>query len=235
MRVAVHDGCNGVWKTLFASRSRPGLGQGTSGSHPGHGQESSRKFWASALKKFAKGEVVRADLGEPVFEQQAAAMGKKIRESDRKRLQDRSHRGRAEVYRFIRANLAALQAEGFGTAVGPSWDELADTISRQRITNRRGERVTWDAVRKVFARAVRDAALEPPREPKVTLHRSRRGSDWQPESRPSVTQPPLAPAPTPVRQQERIREPPRQPIQAALPPSAPNTSGKCNLDDLHPR
>jgi hypothetical protein len=108
-------------------------------------------------------------------------MGQKIRKSERKRLLDRSHRGRSDVYRFICKNLATLQADGFGTDKGPSWDELAETINRQRITNQRGERVTWDAVRKVFARAVRDAALDPPsEEPTKAPHRSRQQEDWQP-------------------------------------------------------
>jgi hypothetical protein len=134
-----------------------------------------------ARKKLRKRQSFRAGFGEPAVKQQAGAMGQKIRKSERKRLLDRSHRGRSDVYRFIRKNLATLQADGFGTDKGPSWDELAETINRQRITNQRGERVTWDAVRKVFARAVRDAAIDPPsEEPTKAPHRSRQQEDWRP-------------------------------------------------------
>jgi hypothetical protein len=159
---------------------------------------------APARKTLKKGESVRTGFNEPAAEQQAGAMGQKIRKSERKRLLDRSHRGRSDVYRFIRKNLATLQADGFGTDKGPSWDELAETINRQRITNQRGERVTWDAVRKVFARAVRDAALEPPQEePMRAPHRSRQREDWQPPlarteqpvGRRATPPPPLAKAP----------------------------------------
>ncbi len=60
--------------------------------------------------------------------------------------------------------------------------------------------------------------------------RSRR-SDWQPDSRPSSSQPPSEPAP--VRQQKPNREPPQQPAQAASPP-LPSSPGKGKLDDLPP-
>jgi hypothetical protein len=156
---------------------RPGNVQLMSRRWPGDVQETSRRLPEKVRKK----KSVRTALGKPAVEQRAGAMGQKIRKSERKRLRDRSHRGRSEVYRFIRKNLAALQADGFGTDKGPSWDELAETINRQRITNQRGELVTWDAVRKVFARAVRDAALEPPpQNPAITPHRSRQREDWRP-------------------------------------------------------
>jgi hypothetical protein len=64
------------------------------------------------------------------------------------------------------------------------------------------------------------------------VQRSRRQSDWQPDSRPSSSQSPSAPAP--VRQQEPSREPPQQPAQAASSPLPPSSPGKSKLDDLSP-
>jgi hypothetical protein len=129
-------------------------------------------------EKLLIGMHVRSAFGEPGLEQQAKAMVKKIRESERRRLVKRSYRGRSDVYRYIRENLSAFQADGFGTSKGPSWDELAETVNREGYTNQRGERVSGDAIRKIFARAVRDACLEPPLAPPPT--RSRQRSDWQP-------------------------------------------------------
>ena len=105
-------------------------------------------------------------------------MAKTISKSERERLSKQAHRGRSEVYRYLRKNLAALQADGFGTSTGPTWSELAETAQRDGYTNRNGERITGDAIRKIFARAVRDAALMPPTT--ATQAPSRRRADWQP-------------------------------------------------------
>jgi hypothetical protein len=177
------------------------------------------------------------NLANLLSEQQVGAMGKKIGESERKRLRDRSHRGRSEVYRFIRWNLADLQADGFGTDKGPSWDDLAETINRRKITNQRGERVTGDAVRKVFARAVRDAALEPPpQEAAVPSHRSRQRGDWSPPITGAA-----APAPATVSayratpEHYRREDSPPSPRPEPPPPTpVPSTTGSSPLDDLPP-
>jgi hypothetical protein len=161
-------------------------------------------------------------------------MGKKIRKSERKRLRNRSHRGRSDVYRFIRENLSDLQADGFGTDKGPSWDDLAETINRQKITNQRGERVTWDAVRKVFARAVRDAALEPPPpEPAAPQHRSRQRSDWQPPVS-AAPRPLPAHRPHPGREEPADELPPRRSLPEPSAQAAPGEARKITYDDLPP-
>ena len=158
-------------------------------------------------------------------------MAKTIRKSERQRLAKRAHRGRSEVYRYLRKNLAALQADGFGTSTGPSWDELAETAHRDGYTNRNGERITGDAIRKVFARAVRDAALIPPTiAPQAP---SRQRADWQP---PSTGTPVSSPLPvSTIREFEPNEE--AAPRRRALEPPAhapPSVSKKMTIEDLTP-
>lgn len=87
-------------------------------------------------------------------------MAKKIPKRELARLTARKHRGRTDLYRYLRKNLAALLEQGFGTGAGPAWSDLVLTLSRAGHTNRSGGPLTTEGVRRVFAGVRRDVAQE---------------------------------------------------------------------------
>lgn len=201
---------------------------------PGHGHLTSRTWPKESIRTACPFAPPRAIL---FVVQQARDMAKTIRKSERQRLSKRAHRGRSEVYRYLRKNLAALQADGFGTSTGPSWDELAETAHRDGYTNRNGERATGDAIRKIFARAVRDASLIP--STPASQAPSRQRADWQPpitatpRSAAARSAPEARAGPSRTYDPEEELPPRRPPSDAPVQPSA-GVPGPTKPDELSP-
>lgn len=128
-------------------------------------------------------------------------MAEKIPKREIARLRKRRHRGRTDLYRYLRENLPDLLAQGFGTNAGPSWDDLVLTLTRAGHTNRWGGPVTVEGVRKVFAgvkedlaREQAEAATRPIPGRLAAPLRAVAPPNW----RPTPTTPPPAEAPTPL-------------------------------------
>jgi hypothetical protein len=140
--------------------------------------------------------------------------------------------GRGDVSRWLKKNKRRVRAVFKSTGAG--WDGVVAALADAGINNRDGKPPNRKSVPRVWARVCTDepaATAKRAETATATSHRSRRSSDWQPDSRPSSSQPPLSPAP--LRQQVLSREP-QQPMQAASPPSASGSSKKGKLDDLPP-
>jgi hypothetical protein len=129
-----------------------------------------------------------------------------------------------------------------GASNRQNWKRHCETMARDGVVDAKGKPPNAEAARKAWQVVRKEVAAgrvkwpftrePPPRETAVAPHRSRRSSDWQPDIRPSVSQPPLVSAP--VRQQEPSREPPQMPIQGASPISASVNPAKSKLDNLPP-
>lgn len=124
------------------------------------------------------------------------------------------HRGRSDLYRYIRANMRLLREVGFGTPTGPSWQELTDRLNRAGQVNKHQQPLQLRGVVSVFNRVQRDiraeelAALEAERVQRTGMpnrqQAARAPKGWKPPiiATPATDQTEPAPfAPTPNNQE----------------------------------
>jgi hypothetical protein len=106
------------------------------------------------------------------------------------------HRGRSDLYRYIRANMRLLTEAGFGTPTGPSWQELTARLNRAGQVNKHNQPLQLRGVISVFNRIRRDihaeelAALEAER-----AQRTGMPNKLQPARAPKGWKPPIAATP----------------------------------------
>ena len=123
-------------------------------------------------------------------------MTQKIKKRDLKRLDSVMHRGRSDLYRYLHASYPDLIAKGFGTADGPSWNELVTTARRAGIKGRLGNPPTVSSIRSVFANVARDHAAKAARKAAEATSRERRPSRFRPIRDDLPTTPPPQPVST---------------------------------------
>jgi hypothetical protein len=102
---------------------------------------------------------------------------------DLKRNKPPGSRGRSNLYRYILEHWDGIQACGYGTDDGPTWQELTDRLAHHGQVNARGAPLQRLKVREVFlrvqadvmaAQAQRRIGIAAPKKP------SRMPAGWQP-------------------------------------------------------
>ena len=86
-------------------------------------------------------------------------MAKQTSETRRKLKGVKGYRGRSDAYEYIRDNLDRLIEQGFGTPDGPSWQALANHLTRKGKTNNAGGQLSRGSAYQIFGRAKRDAEV----------------------------------------------------------------------------
>lgn len=138
---------------------------------------------------------------------------------DLKRNKPIGSRGRSNLYRYILEHWDGIQAYGYGTDEGPTWQELTDRLARHGQVNARGAPLQRLKVREVFlrvqadllaAQAQRRTGIAAPKKP------TRMPVGWQPPV--AQAEPTQAPVGSPSHQTR-----PAQNEPAPFAPTAPST------------
>ena len=112
-----------------------------------------------------------------------------------RRLREHAFRGRSPLYRYLHANIEKLRADGVGHEDGPSWEAVTTYLIEEGQTNRRGEQLSVEVVKKVFGRVARDIGRKAVKPVVSEPSRVRVPPTWQP---PVITRPtPGYPPPQP--------------------------------------
>jgi hypothetical protein len=221
----LHDGCNGVWNPCFCQAEA----RRTSGKARAEVTESSGKGRAEPSKNFSDRVFVRTNMHHrrcmKTNQRQLEAMRRKIRQGP----------DRSPLFVWMVDHHADLMTKDRSRRM--PWIQLCVDFAKLGLKDGQGKPPTPKRAGETWREACAEVKAEAERANKAgrstpPVQRSRRQSDWQPDSRPSSSQPPSAPAP--IRQQEPSREPPQQPAQAASSPLPPSSPGKNKLDDLSP-
>ena len=136
---------------------------------------------------------------------------------DLKRNKPVGSRGRSNLYRYILDNWSQLRAAGYGTADGPTWQELTGRLARRGQVNARGGLLKKRKVAELFLRVQAEVlAKEMQRRTGVAAKPqvARAQADWRP--------PVVERAPTPNAS-------PASPLS----PFAPAASSTASADPSH--
>lgn len=135
---------------------------------------------------------------------------------DLKRNKPPGSRGHSNLYRYILEHWDGIQACGYGTDGGPTWQELTDRLARHGQVNARGAPLQRLKVREVFLRVQADVLMAQAQRRTGAVTKtaaSRAPKGWRP----------------PLAEKQSFPQAPRSPF--APPRSTPESSAS---DDMSP-